>query len=55
MINLYYIIDNHYYENSTGMIIERQFRFSNRSLQPYWHSVSAWEKGLVIKHVLMSL
>jgi hypothetical protein len=49
------LIVSHYFENSTPTIIRRQFRFSNRSWQPYWHSVSAWEKGLVIKHVLMSL
>ena len=56
-MSLFYVIllVSHYFENSTPTIIRRQFRFSNRSWQPYWHSVSAWEKGLVIKHVLMSL
>lgn len=51
----HYLRFSHYFENSITTIIRRQFRFSNRSWQPYWHSVSAWEKGLAVKHVLMSL
>jgi len=45
----------HYYENSLSTIIRRQFRWSNRAWQPYWHPVSAWERGIQIKHILMSL
>ena len=53
--NFINIIAPHYYENSISTIIRRQFRYSNRSWMPYWHSVAAWERGIQIKHILMSL
>jgi hypothetical protein len=54
-VNALFIIVPHYFENSLSTIIRRQFRHSNRSWQPYYHPVYAWERGLQIKHVMMSL
>ena len=44
-----------YYENSTNVAATNQFRYANNSLQPYYHPVCAWERGLVCKHALYSL
>lgn len=51
----FYFIDSVYYENSASMAISNQYRFTNSSWTPYAHSICAWERGLVGKHVLMSL
>ncbi len=44
-----------YHENSIAMAVSNQFRYTNSSLQPYYHPVCAWERGMVCKHALMSL
>ncbi len=44
-----------YYENSITLAVSNQFRYTNSSLQPYYHPVCAWERGMVCKHALMSL
>ena len=51
----YTLRNNVYYEDSFIINIGNQFRYTNTSLQPYYHPVCAWERGLVCKHSLMSL
>lgn len=51
----HYIRQSHYFENPVSHAVRRQFRLTNGTFQPYWHSVSAWERGIQIKHIVMSL
>ena len=44
-----------YFEDSGVIAATEQFRYNNSSIQPYHHTVCAWERGLVCKHSLMSL